>query len=238
MSGRSMECKLYMEFSSRGFQRSAATPTPEQSPAPNNNRPIHKKAAQKLRGSKAVTSLWVVFFAALTVLVIALILSISTKSSETGLVGKDQYQAVFLSNGQAYFGKIKTLNNSYIDLRDVYYLYNGSSSQDQTAANLSLVKLGTELHCPKDQMVIYRDQVSFWENINADGKVATAIKNWKDQNKNGQKCSTASQQNTQQQSTSPQQTSDQTPSNTGTNGTDTTNNGAAGNGSANGSTNP
>jgi hypothetical protein len=90
----------------------------------------------------------------------------------------------------------------------VYYLYNGSTnSQDQAAANLSLVKLGTELHCPKDQMVIYRDQISFWENLNSDGKVATAIKQYKDQNKDGQKCSTTTQQSTQQ-GTSPQQSSD------------------------------
>jgi hypothetical protein len=40
-------------------------------------------------------------------------------------------------------------------------------------------------------MVINRDQVQFWENLQADGQVANAVKSFKDQNPNGQKCSTA-----------------------------------------------
>lgn len=203
-----------MEFSSRGFQRSpqpaaagaGAPHTPE-------NRPAHKKAIHKVKESKLLSILWLVFVASIVVLILAIIFSFSAKSSESSLVNKDKYQAVFLDNGQAYFGKIKTLNNSYIDLRDIYYLYNGSNEEQNTAQNLSLVKLGTELHCPEDRMVIYRDQVSFWENLNDDGKVVTAIKDWKKQNPNGQKCSQTNQQNTQQ-STSPQQTGTETGSET------------------------
>jgi hypothetical protein len=214
-----------MEFSSRGFQRSTPSPAaggPGHAPQPNH--PIHKKAAQRIRDSKFLTALWIVFFGAVTVLVIALIFSIATKTGENSIVAGDKYQAVFLNTGQAYFGKIKKVNQDFIDLQDVYYLYNGASSggtQNQSDANLSLVKLGTELHCPKDQMVIYRDQVTFWENLNDEGKVANAIKSWKDQNKDGVKCSTTAQQGTQQ-GTSPQQstttptTGTSTPSSSGT----------------------
>jgi len=196
-----------MEFSSRGFQRSPQPAASSNSTAPqqSDRRPVHKKAMHKLKESKSVAILWVVFFASIAILIIAVIFSLSARGSESGLVNKKGYQAVFLENGQAYFGKIKDINSSYIDLRDIYYLYNGSADGQNTSQNLSLVKLGTELHCPEDRMVIYRNQVTFWENINDSGKVVTAINDWKKQNPNGQKCSEANQQSTQQQSTSPQQ---------------------------------
>lgn len=209
-----------MEFSSRGFQRSpqpaaastaagGGSHTPERSP--------RKKGLNKLRESKSFMILWVVFFASITILVLAIIFSFATRQKESGLVNKDLYQAVFLNNGQAYFGKVKDINSSYIDLQDIYYLYNGSTDGQNAAQNLSLVKLGTELHCPKDQMIIYRDQVTFWENLDKEGKVAVAIKDWKDQNPKGADCSSTTQQNTQQ-STSPQQTDSETPPSTPSDG--------------------
>lgn len=33
-----------------------------------------------------------------------------------------QYQAVFLTNGQVYFGKISHANSQYVNLTDIYYL--------------------------------------------------------------------------------------------------------------------
>lgn len=197
-----------MEFSSRGFQRSPQPAAPSgHGSQSQKDHPVHKKAIHKLKESKSIAILWVVFFASVALLIIAVIISLSAKQSESGLVKKDGYQAVFLNNGQAYFGKIKGMNGNYIDLQDIYYLYNGSTEGSSNASNLSLVKLGTELHCPEDRMVIYREQISFWENIDDSGKVVSAINDWKKQNPNGQKCSTANQQSTQQQGTSPQQTS-------------------------------
>jgi len=37
-------------------------------------------------------------------------------------VGKADYQAVFLTNGQVYFGKVRNLNSQYALLEDVYYV--------------------------------------------------------------------------------------------------------------------
>lgn len=89
------------------------------------------------------------------------------------------YQAVFLTNGQVYFGKISETGNSYAVLKDVYYLQSNdklqSAPSDQTSSQLSLVKLGNELHGPEDQMNINRDQILFFENLKTDGKVAQAI---------------------------------------------------------------
>jgi hypothetical protein len=70
---------------------------------------------------------------------------------------------------------------------------NGNSNSNNS---ISLVKLGCELHGPSDQMLINRDQVSFWENLKSDGQVTTAINKWVEQNPNGQKCSTANSNST------------------------------------------
>ena len=120
------------------------------------------------------------------------------RRSESHFVDQDKYQAVFLTNGQVYFGKVASLSGNYVNLGEIYYLNSQQQpeAKDKTAAaaqtSFSLVKLGCELHGPSDQMIINREQVSFWENLNADGKVAKAIDQWKTQNPNGQTCTDTS----------------------------------------------
>ena len=93
----------------------------------------------------------------------------------------DKYQALFLTNGQVYFGKLRNINDKYVQLTDIYYLQvqqnvqPGDKNKDDQQAQVSLAKLGSELHGPDDRMDINRDQVLFWENLKDDGKVVTAI---------------------------------------------------------------
>jgi hypothetical protein len=102
-------------------------------------------------------------------------------------INHNQYQAIFLTNGQVYFGKLSDLNNKYVTVSDIYYLQvqqgqttdgkslqNASSTTDANT-QVSLAKLGSELHGPADKMHIASDQVLFWENLTNDGKVAQAI---------------------------------------------------------------
>lgn len=115
---------------------------------------------------------------------------------EDSYVNTKSYQAVFLSNGQVYFGKVGALNSKYISMDDVFYLTQGSSSATATNttanADYTLVKLGCQqIHYPQDRMLINRDQVTFWENISDNGKVVKSIKEFQKQNPNGENCSTA-----------------------------------------------
>jgi len=48
------------------------------------------------------------------------------------------------------------------------------------------------LHGPEDQMLINRDQITFWENLKSDGQVAKAVGDYVKANPNGQTCSTSS----------------------------------------------
>lgn len=95
-----------------------------------------------------------------------------------------KYQAVFLSNGQVYFGKVTDANSQTLVLENIYYLRSAgnlqvSEAKDSTAApadNFSLIKLGNELHGPEDKMSINLSQVLFTENLKADSKVVEAIR--------------------------------------------------------------
>ena len=128
------------------------------------------------------------------VLLITATLSLTRLNSavpdESKAVSSSQYQAVFLNNGQVYFGNIKLINSRFIDLQNIYYLTQNSSGQDQTTSgDYTLVKLGCQqIHYPDDRMMITRDQVTFWENLNKDGKVAKSIEEFKKQNPNGPNC--------------------------------------------------
>ena len=92
---------------------------------------------------------------------------------------RDRYQAVFLSNNQVYFCKLTNVNADYVDCTDIYYLQVQQSVQpaDKNAnPQVSLAKLGSELHGPEDHMRINRDQILFWENLKDDSKVVETIK--------------------------------------------------------------
>ena len=101
----------------------------------------------------------------------------------------NEYQAIFLTNNQVYFGKISGITKQYVKIKNIYYLQvpqqaQGSSSGSTTSTTQpSLVKLGSEIHGPEDIMYIARNQVLFWENLKNDGKVAQAIKNYQASNK-------------------------------------------------------
>jgi len=94
--------------------------------------------------------------------------------------GVSEYTAVFLANGQVYFGKVYGRTATTIDLRDVYYLavnQNTIQPQQEATSNgqVSLIKLGDELHGPNDRMQITVPQVLFTESLKDDSKVVAAI---------------------------------------------------------------
>lgn len=113
------------------------------------------------------------------------------KTTTTKSAGSSGYQAVFLTNGQVYFGKLSNSDGQFPMLKDIYYLQvtqpplQGSQQQgqQQTQAQaqpqISLVKLGQELHGPVDEMSINRDQILFWEDMKDDSQVVKAIMDYK-----------------------------------------------------------
>ena len=95
-------------------------------------------------------------------------------------VNSSEYQAVFLTNGQAYFGKVTDIDSNFLTIKNIYYLQAGQTAQPKDNAStsstpLSLVKLGSEIHGPEDQMNIARSQILFYENLKNNSQVVQAI---------------------------------------------------------------
>ncbi|MBP9853131.1 hypothetical protein KBC77_04055 [Candidatus Saccharibacteria bacterium] len=197
-----------------------STETQESAPAPARSKATAKKLS--FNAQSIFSSLLVFGVAVLLVLLtVAMLTRGSSVRTEGQLVKTDKYQAVFLNNGQVYFGKVNNLNGQYVDLRDVYYLTQntaaGANGTTSATGDYTLVKLGCQqIHNPLDQMVIAREQVAFWENLNGDGKVVKSIQEFKKQNPNGPDCSKVTNQT---QSTTQSPTTQSTTNPTGTQAT-------------------
>lgn len=184
-----------MEFMNRSGRPSQPASAP--SPVHNGGSSRSRKRVPLLSGLAVAN---IILFVGIIVVVAgsALLLGIGRPASEASRVREDGMQAVFLNGGQVYFGNIDDLNGSFVRLTNIYYLRVNQQVQPegeaaQTDANdISLVKLGCELHGPKDEMLINREQVVFWENLKDDGQVAEAVKAYVKENPDGQDCSTTS----------------------------------------------
>lgn len=177
-----------MDFSNRNVQPQPAAPGAQNSAPASNFNKRNKRGRDKGELSRI---LYVALVAAVAILIagVALAVAGSNVKAESKYVDTNKLQAVFLNTGQVYFGHIKSLNHNYFVVTDIYYLQTASNGSNQNAAaNVTLVKLGCELHEPYDQMVINSDQVTFWENLQDNGQVAKAVSTFQKQNPNGQKC--------------------------------------------------
>jgi hypothetical protein len=106
------------------------------------------------------------------------------QSSISANINSSKYQAVFLTSGQVYFGKMTPINGGYVKLTDIFYPQTAATdttnpqSATSDAADIQLIKLGNEIHGPEDGMIINRDQILFFENLKSDGKVSQTITNY------------------------------------------------------------
>lgn len=83
------------------------------------------------------------------------------------------YQAVLLSNGQVYFGRLEGLNTQFPVLREVYYVQSGVDQQTKEQKNI-LLKRGSEWHAP-DRMVLNKSQIVLVEPVGPNSRVAELI---------------------------------------------------------------
>lgn len=143
--------------------------------------------ASKLKGLKNQKGIfrWIVIFVIVILIILAGLWVVSETTSLNILgISKDsgEWQAVFLDNGQVYFGKTCRENNETVLLKDIYYLQVTKGLQPAEGATnqseVSLVKLGNELHGPEDEMRINRDHILFIEDLKPEGKVVLAIESY------------------------------------------------------------
>ena len=83
------------------------------------------------------------------------------------------YQAVLLSNGSAYFGRLEGLGTPFPVLRDVFYVQSVQDPEKKTVSNI-LVKRGKEWHAP-DRMILNANMIVLVEPVNPSSRVALLI---------------------------------------------------------------
>lgn len=103
--------------------------------------------------------------------------------------------AVFMTNGQVYFGYLTSANQNTVTLNDVYYL-KLSDLQNSTNKQILLVKMGNELHGPQNNMYINRSQILFWQTLRPDSKINDAITKFNTQPSSNSGASSGSSTNT------------------------------------------
>lgn len=155
------------------------------------SRPAAKKSGGMVKNLVTLIVIIVIIFGGLYLLGSYTGLNVGLGSS--GVKLSANWQAVFLTNGQVYFGKIKGIDKDNVYLRDIYYLQvvnqplQRSQTGDDVAVDtgsqeteqrLTLIKLGNELHGPKDEMIINRDHVILMEDLKDDSRVAQAISDY------------------------------------------------------------
>lgn len=137
----------------------------------------------------------------------------STSTPAAVPASPSNYVAVFLSNKQVYFGKLRDAESTFPTLTDVFYLRvtqtldpgtagnaeevsvvkSGKDAKDETVTptaaaarklknQLTLIKLGSEIHGPTDTIRINRDQILFVETLKDDSKVVKAITDYRAKN--------------------------------------------------------
>lgn len=182
-----------MDFANRGNRPGQqARPADNQSAQPVGERSFepHQNKRPSLKGGFDIgkigaMALFVVTILLVLAVIVALMFGGKDTNTESDLIDSSKYQAVFLNSqdGQVYFGKLSVYNKDLYNLTDIYYVRVNQQVQpgsETPTQNISLAKLGAELHCPVDQMFINRDQVLYWENIQDKGQVVSAIKDYQE----------------------------------------------------------
>lgn len=219
-----------MDFTNQNNRQAPQRPStlgsnPVSEQQPESNKKEGNKVRKHIDKLTATKIPFLLLSACITILLLALVFKIFifAGDTESKAVNKSAYQAVFLNNNQVYFGKITDFNKSALNLEDIYYIQldnNGQqSTQQANSNNITLVKLGCEIHGPQDKMVINRTQIIFWENLKDDGQVVKTIKADKEkgpQNCNAQNSGSGSTNQRPSSTTGGQNTTTQSGNSTGT----------------------
>jgi len=95
---------------------------------------------------------------------------------------KDSYQAVFLTNGQAYFGNITEITNEYIILEEPYSIklqQKQTDGEGETAqSEVKLLSIEDEFYKPVGYMLIKKSQINFIEELQDSSQIIEIIENY------------------------------------------------------------
>lgn len=141
---------------------------------------LEKKPAMHIARPKGKLGKWLTLGGMVLVVVFVVFLVLDSLVGWGIIISnKKPWTAVFLTNGQVYFGHMSKASGDVV-LKDIYYIQTNqaaaaANAQAQQQPNLSLVKLGNELHGPVDLMRINKQQVILTEEMKEDSQVVKSI---------------------------------------------------------------
>jgi len=116
------------------------------------------------------------------VMMVLLFSFIGCSKSEQQIKIDTEYKAVFLDNGQVFFGKIEEVGPTYVMLKDVFYVQSQVIQQEKDKKEVKsiLIKRGNEWHGP-DLMYVTTRHIVVIEPVSPNSRVAQLIKEAKAQ---------------------------------------------------------
>lgn len=112
------------------------------------------------------------------ILAIALVTMLIMKSQPAQRVEASKYQAVYLANGQMYFGKLQNTDGDFLVIKTPYTVQSVAADSKATAeqSTTTLLKVSSQVYGPEESVAIKASQVTFWQNLRDDSKITQAIK--------------------------------------------------------------
>jgi hypothetical protein len=134
-----------------------------------NDRSSRDRRSSRQQGNALVQAIWAL--AGVAVIIAAIFYMRTVTPSSVSFT--TPYQAVLLTNGSAYFGKLEGYGTPRPVLTEVYYIVTQTNPETKQTNNV-LVKRGQELHKP-DRMYLNPNQILCVEPVGTDSKVAQLI---------------------------------------------------------------
>jgi hypothetical protein len=83
-----------------------------------------------------------------------------------------RYQAVFLANGQTYFGHYLDRLGPYVKVENAFYIAQAPTAEEGQTPESRIIRRGSELHQPQSFVLIPKSAILFVEDLRQDSQVA------------------------------------------------------------------
>lgn len=83
-----------------------------------------------------------------------------------------RYQAVFLANGQTYFGHYLDRLGPYVKVENAFYITQAPTAEEGQTPESRIIRRGSELHQPQPFVLIPKTAILFVEDLRRDSQVA------------------------------------------------------------------
>lgn len=91
-------------------------------------------------------------------------------------VNPARYQAVFLTNNEVYFGRLRVPAGRFAYMTRVYRLTSQVTRNRSQPLRRTLVRLVTDVQSPEDELIINKAQILYVENLNPNGTGAKLLR--------------------------------------------------------------